>query len=104
MLMPSWVPKALTVEEIEKIVSKFAFAAGVCKEAGFTGVQIHGAHGYLLSSFLNPIANKRTDAYGGSVKNRAKMLLDTVRAVREVVGKEFPVGVKLNSSDFQKGG
>lgn len=98
------VPRALTEGEVIDIVEKFAYAAAVCKEAGFTGVQLHGAHGYLLSSFLNPRANIRNDPYGGSLANRARILLDSVKAVRTAVGPDFPVSVKLNSSDFQQGG
>lgn len=97
-------PVALTEAEIRDLVNRFALCARVVKEAGFTGVQIHAAHGYLLSQFLSPRSNQRTDQYGGELKNRARMLLDVVRAVRESVGPEFPVGVKLNSADFQKGG
>ncbi len=97
-------PVALTGEEIEELIERFAIAAGAVKKAGFTGVQIHAAHGYLLSSFLSPRANRRDDAYGGSLENRARMLLDTVVAVRKKVGAKFPVAVKLNSADFQRGG
>jgi 2,4-dienoyl-CoA reductase-like NADH-dependent reductase (Old Yellow Enzyme family) len=75
----------------------------VCKETGFSGVQIHSAHGYLLSNFLNPNGNKRDDSYGGDLENRCRLLLEVVRAVRAAVGAEYPIGVKLNSSDFQKG-
>jgi 2,4-dienoyl-CoA reductase-like NADH-dependent reductase (Old Yellow Enzyme family) len=71
---------------------------------GFTGVQVHGAHGYLVSSFLSPVTNRRTDAWGGSLGNRARFLLECVRAVRRAVGADFPVAVKLNSDDFRKGG
>jgi len=102
-LMPSWAPKELTVTEIDDVVHRFAFAAMICKASGFTGVQIHAAHGFLLSSFLNPSANRRTDQYGGSLENRVRLLLSVVKEVRGVVGEDFPVGVKLNSSDFQKG-
>jgi 2,4-dienoyl-CoA reductase-like NADH-dependent reductase (Old Yellow Enzyme family) len=97
-------PRALTAAEIEDVVARFANAAAVCKAAGFAGVQIHAAHGYLISEFLNPNANKRTDEWGGSLENRARLLLRTVGAVRKKVGSGFPVAVKLNSSDFQKGG
>jgi 2,4-dienoyl-CoA reductase-like NADH-dependent reductase (Old Yellow Enzyme family) len=92
-LLPSWVPKALSIEEIKDVVLRFAYAAKVCQDTGFTGVQLHAAHGYLLSSFLNPLANRRTDQYGGSVENRARLLLETVKAVREAVGPGYPVGV-----------
>jgi 2,4-dienoyl-CoA reductase-like NADH-dependent reductase (Old Yellow Enzyme family) len=97
-------PVALTIEEIENIVERFAVCAAACKEAGFTGVQIHAAHGYLLSQFLSPRSNLRDDKYGGALENRARALLECVAAIREAVGPDFPVAVKLNSADFQKGG
>lgn len=97
-------PVALTVPEIEELVDRFALAAKTCRDAGFTGVQIHSAHGYLLSSFLSPRANQRTDEYGGSLENRARFLLSAVAKIRAAVGPAFPVSVKLNSADFQKGG
>jgi 2,4-dienoyl-CoA reductase-like NADH-dependent reductase (Old Yellow Enzyme family) len=97
-------PVALTIPEIEDIVQRFAVCALACKEAGFTGVQVHAAHGYLMSQFLSPRTNLRTDIYGGELANRARALLDIIRAVREAVGPNFPVAVKLNSADFQKGG
>ena len=97
-------PRPLEHEEIEDVIQRFAHAAAVSKQVGFTGVQVHSAHGYLLSEFLNPRVNLRTDQWGGSLENRARLLLSVVRAVREAVGADFPVCVKLNSSDFQKGG
>ena len=97
-------PIALTVAEIEDIVRRFGICAAAVKEAGFTGVQVHAAHGYLLSQFLSPRSNQRTDQYGGELNNRARMLLEAVKTVREAVGPDFPVAVKLNSADFQKGG
>ena len=97
-------PVALTIREIEDIVRRFGVCAAAVKAAGFTGVQVHGAHGYLFSQFLSPRSNLRTDEYGGSLENRARPLLDAVRCVRAAVGPEFPVAVKLNSADFQKGG
>jgi 2,4-dienoyl-CoA reductase-like NADH-dependent reductase (Old Yellow Enzyme family) len=97
-------PVALTVEEIADIVRRFGVCAAAVKEAGFTGVQIHSAHGYLLSQFLSPRSNQRDDQYGGSLENRARALLEIVASVRSAVGPEFPVAVKLNSADFQKGG
>ena len=97
-------PVALTIAEIEEIVQRFGIAAAACQEAGFTGVQIHAAHGYLLSEFLSPRANRRTDSYGGDLGNRARALLDAVGTVRTAVGPKFPISVKLNSADFQKGG
>ena len=97
-------PIALSVAEIEDIVQRFGICAAAVKAAGFTGVQVHAAHGYLLSQFLSPRSNLRTDQYGGELANRARVLLDTVKTVRDAVGPDFPVAVKLNSADFQKGG
>jgi len=97
-------PRALTAGEIGDLVERFATTAARAEQAGFTGVQIHAAHGYLLSQFLSPLTNRRTDAWGGSLENRARLLLDVVRAVRARVSPGFCVGVKLNSADFQKGG
>jgi len=98
------VPVPLTEAEILDLVARFANVAVVAREAGFTGVQIHAAHGYLLSQFLSPLANQRSDAWGGSLENRARFLVETVKAIRAAVGDDFGVGVKLNSADFQKGG
>lgn len=97
-------PRALTGAEIEDVIRRFAFVATVARDTGFTGVQIHGAHGYLISEFLSPDINNRTDEWGGSLENRARLLLEIVRAVRKAVGADFPVSVKLNSADFQRGG
>lgn len=97
-------PRALSESEILETIERFAHAAKISRECGFTGVQIHGAHGYLISSFLSPVTNQRTDAWGGSLDNRARLLLETVRAVRKAVGNDFPICVKLNSDDFRKGG
>jgi 2,4-dienoyl-CoA reductase-like NADH-dependent reductase (Old Yellow Enzyme family) len=97
-------PRALTEAEILDLIGRFAHAGRVVREAGFTGVQVHGAHGYLISSFLSPVTNQRTDAWGGSLANRARFLLETLRAVRQAVGRDFPVALKLNSDDFRKGG
>jgi 2,4-dienoyl-CoA reductase-like NADH-dependent reductase (Old Yellow Enzyme family) len=97
-------PRALTETEILDIVERFAVAATVARDAGFTGVEVHAAHGYLLSEFLSPRANVRTDRWGGSLENRARLLLEVIGAIRKAVGPSFPIGVKLNSSDFQKGG
>lgn len=98
------MPTALTEAEILELVERFGVAAEVAKDTGYTGVQIHAAHGYLLSQFLSPRANLRTDQWGGSLENRARMLMAVVARVRTGVGTEFPIGVKLNSADFQKGG
>lgn len=98
------LPEALTEAEILDLIERFGHAAEVAKETGFTGVQIHAAHGYLLSQFLSPRANLRTDQWGGSLESRARMLLAVVARVRAGVGPDFPIGVKLNSADFQRGG
>ena len=97
-------PVALTAEEIESIVERFVNCAVTCKEAGFTGVQFHSAHGYLLSQFLSPLTNQREDEWGGTLENRARALIAIVTKTREVLGADFPISVKLNSADFQKGG
>jgi 2,4-dienoyl-CoA reductase-like NADH-dependent reductase (Old Yellow Enzyme family) len=78
--------------------------AAIARATGFTGVQVHGAHGYLISQFLSPLANRRDDDWGGSLENRARFLREVVRACRRAAGDDFPIGVKLNSSDFQQGG
>ena len=98
------VPVPLGEGEIIALIARFAAAAVTAREAGFAGVQIHAAHGYLISQFLSPLANRRSDAWGGALDNRARFLLETVKAVRARVGDDFAVGVKLNSADFQKGG
>jgi 2,4-dienoyl-CoA reductase-like NADH-dependent reductase (Old Yellow Enzyme family) len=98
------VPRALEEAEIEAIVERFARGAALVKRAGFGGVQLHAAHGYLVNQFLSPRANARTDRWGGSLENRARFLLEVVRAMRSAVGPTFPVGVKLNTADFQRGG
>jgi 2,4-dienoyl-CoA reductase-like NADH-dependent reductase (Old Yellow Enzyme family) len=97
-------PKALTLPQIERLVERFAHAATMAKAAGFDGVQIHGAHGYLVSQFLSPLTNLRTDRYGGDLDGRMRFLLEVVRATRSATGPGFTVAVKLNSADFQRGG
>ncbi|MBO7936790.1 NADH:flavin oxidoreductase/NADH oxidase family protein [Streptomyces sp. S9] len=97
-------PTAMTAQQIADTVTRYAVTARRAEEAGFDGVEIHAAHGYLLSQFLSPLVNKRTDRWGGSLENRARMLLDIVRAVRATVSPSFAVAVKLNSADFQRGG
>jgi 2,4-dienoyl-CoA reductase-like NADH-dependent reductase (Old Yellow Enzyme family) len=97
-------PVALQTDEIENLTNGFATAALTVKEAGFTGVQIHGAHGYLVSQFLSPRSNHRDDHYGGSLENRARFLLEIVKKMRVAVGPSYPICVKLNSADFQRGG
>lgn len=97
-------PVAMTPGQIEDTVTRFAVTAQRAELAGFDGVEIHAAHGYLLSQFLSPLVNQRTDAWAGPLENRARMLLDVVRVVRAAVSPSFAVAVKLNSADFQRGG
>jgi 2,4-dienoyl-CoA reductase-like NADH-dependent reductase (Old Yellow Enzyme family) len=96
--------KEMTEEEIFRVVGQFAEAARRAKTAGFDAIQIHAAHGYLLSEFLSPFFNKRTDAYGGPVSNRARFLLEVMRSVKQEVEDKLPVLVKLNAQDFLEGG
>ncbi len=98
------VPRELTESEILDIIQRFGRAAAVAKKAGFSGVQIHGAHGYLVSQFLSPHHNRRTDRWGGSAENRRRFVLEVLAEIRKQVGEGFPVGIKLNSADFQRGG
>ncbi|QHS09333.1 NADH:flavin oxidoreductase/NADH oxidase family protein [Sinimarinibacterium sp. NLF-5-8] len=104
MQMMFGTPRALTEAEINDLIARFARAAALCKQAGFTGVQIHGAHGYLISQFLSPLTNQRTDQWGGSAENRRRFVLEVLAAMRAAVGADFPIGIKLNSADFQRGG
>ena len=97
-------PRALTGEEIEDLIARFGRAAGICHKAGFGGVQIHGAHGYLVSQFLSPRTNQRDDQWGGSAENRRRFVLRVLKAMREATAADFPIGIKLNSADFQRGG
>lgn len=97
-------PKAMTDADIEDVIQRFATTASIAQKAGFTGVQLHCAHGYLISQFLSPITNQRHDQWGGSLENRARLARRAVQAIRKAVGPKFPVAVKLNSADFQKGG
>ena len=98
------VPKAMTETDIAEVKARFVTTAVLAEQSGFNGVQIHAAHGYLLSQFLSPITNKRDDQWGGSIENRARLLVDIVKDVRAAVGHTFSVAVKLNSADFQRGG
>lgn len=97
-------PRALREQEITDIVANFAEAAARAERAGFAGVEIHAAHGYLLSQFLSPNTNRRTDRWGGDISGRARLLLQVIGAVRERVSPRFAVGVKLNAGDFVAGG
>lgn len=97
-------PRILAVEEIEEIIESFAEGVRRAEEAGFDGVQLHGAHGYLLSSFLSPRTNKREDQYGGSLENRIRIIKDIYQRAREKVDEHFPILIKINTTDFLPGG
>lgn len=96
--------KQMSLADIQQVVQAFAHAAQRAKAAGFDGVQIHSAHGYLLSQFLSPIYNQRTDMYGGKIHNRARTILEILQAIRKAVGPDYPILVKLNSRDFAENG
>lgn len=94
--------KEMTKDDIKTLIKAFKDAAYRVKASGFDGVQIHAAHGYLLSQFLSPYYNKRTDEYGGSIENRGRIIFEIYSAMREAVGDDFPILIKLNSSDYVK--
>lgn len=102
--LPGLKCAALTLSEIQDLPAEFAQTAALAQKMGFGGVEIHAAHGFLLSQFLSPLFNKRTDAYGGSLENRTRLLLDVVDRVRRAVGSRFPIGIKLNATDQLEGG
>lgn len=97
-------PRELTSDEIWQLIKRFGNAARIAKKAGFTGVQIHAAHGYLINQFLSPHHNQRQDEWGGDLNGRMKFLIETYYEIRKQVGEKFPIGLKLNSADFQRGG
>ena len=97
-------PRELREDEIIDIIQRFAISARICEKAGFEGIQLHGAHGYLISQFLSPLTNKRQDQWGGSIENRMRFLLEIYKAVRAATSDQFIISVKLNSADFQRGG
>lgn len=97
-------PQEASGTEIQDIIERFGRSASICKKAGFSGIEIHGAHGYLINQFLSPHHNKRTDQWGGSPENRRRFLLAVYAEIRRQVGDDFPVAIKLNSADFQHGG
>lgn len=97
-------PRELTPAEILLLIARFARTAGIAQRAGFSGVQIHGAHGYLVSQFLSPYHNRRTDDWGGNPQSRRRFVLEVLAAIRKETGEDFPIGIKLNSADFQRGG
>jgi 2,4-dienoyl-CoA reductase-like NADH-dependent reductase (Old Yellow Enzyme family) len=98
------IPTPMTEENILDVIDRFVFTAKIARETGFTGVQFHSAHGYLLSEFLSPDINNRNDSWGGSIENRTRIHLEIIKRCRQEVGEDFPISVKLNSTDFQKGG
>lgn len=98
------MPRAMTEAEILDLIARYGRVAATAREAGFTGVQLHAAHGFMASSFLSPLANRRTDDWGGSLENRARFLIESLRTMRRAVGHDFPLSLKMNSADFQKGG
>lgn len=97
-------PRAATLDDIQNIIQGFAHAAYYLEQAGFDGIELHGAHGYLLAQFLSQTTNKRTDQYGGSIANRARIIVETAQAIRKVTSPSFILGIKLNSQEFQEGG
>ena len=104
LAMSFGTPRELREDEILDIIQRFATSAAICEKAGFEGVQLHGAHGYLISQFLSPLTNKRQDQWGGSIENRSRFLLEAYKAVRSATSENFIISVKLNSADFQRGG
>ncbi|PCK30363.1 NADH:flavin oxidoreductase/NADH oxidase family protein [Pseudoalteromonas piscicida] len=97
-------PQTMPETMIEMVIQRFVHSAYLAEQAGFDGVEVHAAHGYLLSQFLSPITNKRQDKWGGELANRARLLLEIVKQIRAKVSPKFAVAVKLNSADFQRGG
>ena len=97
-------PRALTIEEIKNLVTRFVKTAKIAKKAGFTGIQIHAAHGYLISQFLSPYDNQRSDEYGGSLDNRMRFLVEIYQGLRDALGTDYPIGIKLNAKDFNQEG
>ena len=98
------LPQELSIAEVARLVAAFADGARRAKAYGFDAVQLHGAHGYLINQFLSPLTNRRSDAYGGSLENRCRFLLEVYRAVRAAVGTDYPVLIKLGGCDFLEGG
>ena len=102
--LPGLKCRELSIAEIQEIPGEFAKAASLAKSYGFTGIEIHAAHGFLLSQFLSPLFNRRGDAYGGSASARARLVLEVIAAVRDAVGPTFPLGIKINATDYLEGG
>ena len=103
-LLTSGIGLSGEVGEFNEIIKKFTFVAKIARETGFTGIQIHSAHGYLLSEFLSPDINLREDEWGGTVENRSRIHVEIIKSIRREVGEDFPISVKMNSADFQNGG
>ncbi len=101
---PCSLPKELTDEAIQRIIKQFADAARRVREAGFDGVEIHSAHGYLLNQFYSPLTNKRTDSYGGNLNARIKIHLEVLAAVRRTIGDDFPLFLRLGACDYHEDG
>lgn len=97
-------PVAMTQEDIERVIEQFTTTAKLAEQSGFRGVEVHAAHGYLLSQFLSPLSNQREDQWGGSLDNRARLLLEIIKNIKAQTQSDFSVAVKLNTADFQKGG
>jgi 2,4-dienoyl-CoA reductase (NADPH2) len=97
-------PKEMTIEDIEQVIAEFSSAAKRSKEAGFDMVELHGATGYLITQFISPITNKRTDQYGGNVENRLRLPLEILKGVKDAAGRDFPVGIRFVADDFLPGG
>lgn len=97
-------PRAMSGDDVKAAIEAFGTATRAARQAGFDGVQIHGAHGYLINQFLSPLSNQRDDEWGGALENRARFLIEVVTAVKAEAGPGFAVALKLNSTDFQKGG
>lgn len=102
--LPDTDYRKLSRDDIRSLAGSFATAALRCRETGADGIQIHAAHGYLLNEFLSPLFNRRTDDYGGTIENRARIVFDVYRAIRDAVGNDYPVWIKINASDMEKGG
>ena len=96
--------EGMSIDEIKELPSLFARTAGYVKAAGFNGLQIHAAHGFLLSQFLSPLFNRRNDGYGGSIESRCRIVIEVIEKVRRAVGPKFPIGIKINSTDKLEGG
>lgn len=97
-------PKAMTEDDIKDVIQRFVDTASQAKKAGFDGVQVHAAHGYLIAQFLSPLSNKREDEWGGSIENRARILTEVIGQLSDLRDESFAISVKLNSADFQRGG